>query len=54
MIFKKPLYPIQEKKSKEPDNKKDFPTLADLMVEQGISNDTQHTVHRRRDLDSLG
>ena len=33
---------------------KDYPTIADLMREQSVSNDDKNTVHRRRDLDSLG
>ena len=33
---------------------KDYPTLADLMREQGISNQGANSVHYRRDLDSLG
>ena len=33
---------------------KDYPTLADLIKEQNLSNDRDKTVHHRRDLDSLG
>ena len=30
------------------------PTLDDLMIDQNIPNEKAKTVHRRRDLDSLG
>ena len=33
---------------------REFPTLDDLMSEQDIESKTVKTVHRRRDLDSLG
>ena len=45
---------IKDKESKGFDDKKDYPTIADLMREQNISSDQLNTVHRRRDLDSLG
>ena len=45
---------IKVKESKDFDDKKDYPTIADLMREQNISSDQLNTVHRRRDLDSLG
>ena len=45
----------QIKKARDLDNAKDFPTIADLMREQKVSNnDDTGTVHHRRDLDSLG
>ena len=31
-----------------------YPTLDDLMTEQKITSKKEKTVHRRRDLDSLG
>ena len=33
---------------------KEYPTLDDLMREQNIVDSKSNTVHRRRDLDSLG
>jgi len=47
-------FAIQDKNLKDFDNSKDYPTLADLMKEQNISREKGNTVHRRRDLDSLG
>ena len=54
MNFKKTPSVIEDKNSRDHDNLKDFPTLADLMREQNISSDEVNTVHYRRDLDSLG
>ena len=54
MNFKKSPFSIQEKNAKDLDNAIDFPTIADLMREQKVSNDDSNTVHHRRDLDSLG
>ena len=54
MIFKRSPFAIQEKNSKDLDNVKDFPTIADLMSEQKVPQDKGNTVHHRRDLDSLG
>ena len=54
MNLKKSLLAFQEKNSRDPNNVKDYPTLADLMEEQNISIDQAKTVHQRRDLDSLG
>ena len=45
---------IQNKNNKDLDNENDYPTIADLMREQKISNDVVNSVHYRRDLDSLG
>jgi len=44
----------QDKTSRDIDNSKDYPTIADLMREQKLSHDNANTVHHRRDLDSLG
>tara|TARA_B100000212_G_scaffold228769_1_gene173738 strand:+ start:1277 stop:1444 length:168 start_codon:yes stop_codon:yes gene_type:complete len=33
---------------------REYPTLDDLMSEQNIESNKEKTVHRRRDLDSLG
>ena len=54
MNFKRSAFAIQEKNSKDLDNAKDFPTIADLMAEQKVLQDNGNTVHHRRDLDSLG
>ena len=54
MNFKKSPFAIQDKKAKDLDNAKDFPTIADLMKEQKVPLDNGNTVHHRRDLDSLG
>ena len=54
MILKKSPLAIQDKKARDLDNAKDYPTIADLMREQKVSNDNDTTVHYRRDLDSLG
>jgi len=54
MNLERSPFAIQEKNSKESDNAKDYPTIADLLKEQKASNDEVHTVHHRRDLDSLG
>jgi len=54
MKLKKSLFSVQDKTERNHDNATDFPTLADLMREQNISTNEANTVHRRRDLDSLG
>ena len=55
MILKTSPFSIQDKSSKDLDNvSKEFPTLDDLMREQKIASKKSKTVHRRRDLDSLG
>ena len=54
MNLKKSPFAIQDKNAKDLDNAKDYPTIADLMRQQKVSSDDSYTVHRRRDLDSLG
>ena len=54
MNFKKSPFSIQDKNSKDFDNAKDYPTIADLMREQKVPQNDKITVHHRRDLDSLG
>tara|TARA_Y100000589_G_C27137165_1_gene623053 strand:+ start:1062 stop:1229 length:168 start_codon:yes stop_codon:yes gene_type:complete len=55
MILKTSPFSIQDKSSKDLDNvSKEFPTLDDLMREQNIVSKKVNSVHRRRDLDSLG
>ena len=54
MNLKRSPFAIQDKNSRDLDNAKDSPTIADLMREQNVPHDNGNTVHRRRDLDSLG
>ncbi len=54
MILKKSPFAIQDKKTRDLDNTKNYPTIADLMREQKVSQNNGNTVHHRRDLDSLG
>ena len=54
MNLKKSPLSIQDKTARDLDNAIDYPTLADLIRDQNISNDESNTVHHRRDLDSLG
>ena len=54
MNLKRSPFAIQDKNTRDLDNTKDFPTIADLMKEQKVPQDVRNTVHHRRDLDSLG
>ena len=54
MNLKRSPFAIQDKNTRDLDNANDFPTIADLMREQKVSNNDANTVHHRRDLDSLG
>ena len=54
MNLKRSPFAIQDKNARDLENKKDYPTIADLMREQKVSQDDVNTVHHRRDLDSLG
>ena len=54
MNLKRSPFAIQDKNARDLDKKKDYPTIADLIREQKISQDSGNTVHHRRDLDSLG
>jgi len=54
MNLKTSPFSIQDKNARDIDNAKDYPTIADLMREQKVSNDNKNFVHHRRDLDSLG
>ena len=54
MNLKRSPFAIQDKSARDLDNAKDYPTIADLMREQKVTQDYQNTVHHRRDLDSLG
>ena len=54
MNFKKSPFAIQDNNTSNLDTAKEYPTIADLMREQNVSNNEAITVHHRRDLDSLG
>ena len=54
MNLKRSPFSIQDKNARDLDNAKDYPTIADLIREQKVSNENSHSVHHRRDLDSLG
>ena len=54
MNLKSSPFAIQDKNSRDLDNAKEYPTIADLMREQKVPQDERNTVHHRRDLDSLG
>jgi len=54
MSFKRSPFAIQDKDTRNLDNAKDFPTIADLMRDQNVPQHEGNTVHHRRDLDSLG
>ena len=55
MNLKTSPFSIQDNNIKDLDNSsRNYPTLDDLMTEQKISSKEAKTVHRRRDLDSLG
>ena len=55
MYLKSSPFSIQDNNFKDVDNSsRNYPTLDDLMTEQKITEKKAKTVHRRRDLDSLG
>jgi len=55
MNLKNSPFSIQDNNIKDLDNSSsNYPTLDDLMTEQKIASKKTKTVHRRRDLDSLG
>ena len=54
MNLKRSPFAIQDKKTRDLDNVKDFPTIEDLIREQKVQQEHGSTVHYRRDLDSLG
>ena len=54
MNLKRSPFAIQNKNTRDLDNAKDYPTIADLMKDQKVPQDNANTVHHRRDLDSLG
>jgi len=54
MKSKRSPFVIQDKNARDLDNAKEYPTIADLMREQKVSQNHGNSVHHRRDLDSLG
>ncbi len=54
MNLERSPYAIQDNDTRDLDNAKDFPTIADLMRDQKVPQHEGGTVHHRRDLDSLG
>ncbi len=55
MNLKNSPFSIQDNNIKDLDNSsRNFPTLDDLITEQQSASKKAETVHRRRDLDSLG
>ena len=55
MILKNSPFSIQDINVKDLDNSsRKSPTLDDVMTEQNIASKKTKSVHRRRDLDSLG
>ncbi len=54
MNLKESPLALKNKNAKVTKVTKDYPTIADLMKEQKITNRESNTVHHRRDLDSLG
>ena len=54
MNLKRSPFAIQDKKTKDLDNAKNYQTISDLIREQKVSKDKRNSVHHRRDLDSLG
>ena len=54
MNLKTSPFSIQDNIKDLDNSSRDYPTLDDLMTEQKIASKKGKTVHRRRDLDSLG
>ena len=54
MTLKRSPLTIQDKNARDLDITDNYPTIADLMKEQKVSNKKANMVHHRRDLDSLG
>ena len=55
MILKTSSFSIQNNSIKDlHDSSKNYPNLDDYMAEQKIASKKAKSVHRRRDLDSLG
>ena len=55
MIIKNSKFSIQDNTIKDLDNSsRKYPSLDDVVTEQNIAGKKAKSVHRRRDLDSLG
>ena len=54
MNLKNSPFSIQDNIKDLDNSSRSYPTLDDLMSEQKVANKKSKTVHRRRDLDSLG
>ena len=54
MNLKRSPFAIQDKNARDLDNPIDYPTIADLIIEQKVPHYDGNPVHHRRDLDSLG
>ena len=54
MNLKRSPFAIQDKNTRDLDNAKNFPNIAELIRKNKATQDDGHTVHHRRDLDSLG
>ena len=55
MFLKTSSFSNQNKAIRDLDSpSRKYPTLDDLITEENIGNNQVNTVHRRRDLDSLG
>tara|TARA_Y100001968_G_C18991478_1_gene541610 strand:- start:152 stop:337 length:186 start_codon:yes stop_codon:yes gene_type:complete len=54
MNLKRTPFSISDKKHRDIDYAKNYPTISDLMREQNVTNKDSVSVHHRRDLDSLG
>jgi len=54
MNLKRSPFAIQDKNTRDLDNAKDFPTIAEIIRDQKEPQDYSNTFHHRRDLDSHG
>ena len=54
MILKNSPFSIQDKLENLDNSSRECPTLDNLITDKNIANKKTKTVHRRRDLDSLG
>ena len=54
MNFEMNQFAVLNSNTKDFDYAKDYPTIADLLIKQKVSNNDIKTVHHRRDLDSMG
>ena len=54
MILKNSPFSIQDNTKDLDHSSRKYPSLNDLITEKNIASEKLKTVHRRRDLDSLG